>query len=119
MTSNFYDLTALDDSSSGSSTGNEAMPVKKRYYLGDNDVIKISKDKVCLSISGDPVPLQRHKMNGKQPYSPSSKDATKFKKILRKMIKNQGMGPLMPGFKSSDALKVTIVFHMRRPKRHF
>ena len=97
--------------------------------LDDNEIIEISDDdgdvtqvgvldiKVQFKNLQNPVSLQRHRFTkkGGRVYNPSSSAQSKF----RTAVKSKFTHATFPLYPKNVPLFLTIIFRMKRPKKHF
>eukprot|EP00980_Cylindrotheca_fusiformis_P030074 scaffold24311_cov196-Cylindrotheca_fusiformis.AAC.3 len=71
-----------------------------------------------FKIRGNPRPLRRHRTNFGRIYNPSEKLQESFRDSVREMFfSDLSLHP--PIFEADEVLEMTIIFRLKRPKKHF
>jgi Holliday junction resolvase RusA-like endonuclease len=90
--------------------------------LGSGQQLKQQPRSVRFSVRGSPRPLRRHRTARGFMYNPSSKYQTSFRQVVHQLVwpdvetESDNHEPL---FAEDDQLAMTLVFYMKRPKKHF
>ena len=86
----------------------------------DNDIINATTTSLLrFTVRGNPLPLRRHRTSRGFMYNPSAKAQTSFREIVQTILFEDNLDDSQPLFGEEHALSMTIVFRMKRPKRHF
>jgi Holliday junction resolvase RusA-like endonuclease len=97
------------------------------HWIGESDKVLIeygnsnSTQGVSLlhfKVRGHPRPLTRHRTSFGRVYNPSEKLQESFRQVVRELIFSKG-DIQAPIFDDDESLVMTIVFRLKRPKKHF
>lgn len=69
-------------------------------------------------VRGNPRPLRRHRTARGFMYNPSAQYQASFRQVVQEMVWKAYEEP-QPLFVEEDQLAMRLVFHMKRPKKHF
>ena len=86
--------------------------------------IETSDKMIRFTVRGKPVPLRRHRTSRGFIYNPSAKKQKAFRDVVSEMLPslylpldNATSAGLL--FQEEEFLRMSIIFHLPRPKRHF
>ena len=75
---------------------------------------------IRFTIRGNPLPLRRHRTARGFMYNPSAASQQSFRQAVEEIIAERiKPTPGRPMFSEGDTLAITILFRMKRPKKHF
>lgn len=97
------------------------------HWLVESDECRIDYDNsnstqgvslLHFKVRGNPRPLRRHRTNAGRIYNPSEKLQESFREAVRELLFSK-LKLQPPIFEADEILVMTIIFRLKRPKKHF
>lgn len=111
-----------------SRTKNGKQAAGPAHWLVELDECKIEYDSstntdgvslLHFKIRGNPRPLRRHRTSSGRIYNPSEKLQESFRDAVRELLFSNDRMLYSPIFRTEEILAMTIIFRLKRPKKHF